>query len=163
MGQRSFGCHVPGIFAYANPWYLGLVGSAVFNWAVSEVLAGKIREAKGNGRRPAGVVKERQAGVGWFWYLAYAPISALLFTLKYKFLYREPERVSGKDMPLQGFSFRWGSAFTFQRVAWLVDSFCMETGDYSFGIIFCLPCVFQRAMGPILLHGEFMPQQDPSP
>ena len=56
------------------------------------------------------------------------------------------------------------SFFTFQQIAWLVDSFCMETGDYSFWDYFLFTVYFPKiAMGPILLHGEFMPQlKDPS-
>ena len=58
-------------FAYANPWYLGLlVGSAVFNWAVSRVLAGEGNKetAKGNGKTPGRTdgKKSVRPGRGWF-------------------------------------------------------------------------------------------------
>ena len=86
MGQRIFGCHVPGIFAYANPWYLGLlVGSAVFNWAVSRVLAGEGNKetAKGNGKTPGRTDGKKSGRPGSRMVLVFGICAnlALLFTL----------------------------------------------------------------------------------
>lgn len=55
------------------------------------------------------------------------------------------------------------SFFTFQQIGWLVDSFRKETRDYSFWEYFLFTVYFPKiAMGPILLHGEFIPQlKDP--
>ena len=51
------------------------------------------------------------------------------------------------------------SFFTFQQIAWLVDSFRGETGGYTFLDYLLFTVYFPKiAMGPILLHGEFIPQ-----
>ena len=56
-------------------------------------------------------------------------------------------------MPL-GISF-----FTFQQISYLVDSYRMETGEYSF-VDYALFVTFfpQLVAGPIVLHGEMIPQ-----
>lgn len=139
-------------FAYANPWYLGLlVGSAVFNWAVSRMLTRKGN--KETGRRML-------LAVGIFANLA------LLFYFKYtNFFIENLNAFLGKDIAFTRLLLPVGiSFFTFQQIAWLVDSFRMETGDYSFLEYFLFTVYFPKiAMGPILLHGEFIPQlKDPS-
>lgn len=139
-------------FGYANPWYLGLlVGSAVFNWAVSRMLT---REGgKAAGRRMVLI----------FGILANL---ALLFYFKYtNFFIENLNAFLGKDIAFTRLLLPVGiSFFTFQQIAWLVDSFCMETGEYCFGEYFLFTVYFPKiAMGPILLHGEFIPQlKDPS-
>ena len=91
---------------------------------------------------------------------------ALLFYFKYtNFFIENLNAFLGKDIAFTRLLLPVGiSFFTFQQIAWLVDSFCMETGDYSFWDYFLFTVYFPKiAMGPILLHGEFMPQlKDPS-
>lgn len=86
---------------------------------------------------------------------------ALLFYFKYtNFFIENLNAFLGKDIAFTRLLLPVGiSFFTFQQIAWLVDSFCMETGDYSFWDYFLFTVYFPKiAMGPILLHGEFMPQ-----
>ena len=155
-------------FAYANPWYLGLlVGSAVFNWAVSRVLAGEGNKetAKGNSKTP-GRTDGKKSGRRMVLVFGICANLALLFYFKYtNFFIENLNAFLGKDIAFTRLLLPVGiSFFTFQQIAWLVDSFCMETGDYSFWDYFLFTVYFPKiAMGPILLHGEFMPQlKDPS-
>ncbi len=154
-------------FAYANPWYLGLlVGSAVFNWAVSRVLAGEGNKetAKGNSKTP-GRTDGKKSGRRMVLVFGICANLALLFYFKYtNFFIENLNAFLGKDIAFTRLLLPVGiSFFTFQQIAWLVDSFCMETGDYSFWDYFLFTVYFPKiAMGPILLHGEFMPQlKDP--
>ena len=154
-------------FAYANPWYLGLlVGSAVFNWAVSRMLAGKENKETGKGDGKADGKTGGRPGRRMFLIFGIFANLALLFYFKYtNFFIENLNAFLGKDIAFTRLLLPVGiSFFTFQQIAWLVDSFCMETGDYSFWDYFLFTVYFPKiAMGPILLHGEFMPQlKDPS-
>lgn len=51
------------------------------------------------------------------------------------------------------------SFYTFQQIAWLVDSYRGETGDYSPVDYAVFVLYFPKlVMGPIILHDEFIPQ-----
>lgn len=158
-------------FAYANPWYLGLlVGSAVFNWAVSRMLSGEVTKVtgKGIGRTVSGPHGITGGRFDRRMVLAFGISAnlALLFYFKYtNFFIENLNAFLGKDIAFTRLLLPVGiSFFTFQQIAWLVDSFRMETGDYGFLEYFLFTVYFPKiAMGPILLHGEFIPQlRDPS-
>ena len=91
---------------------------------------------------------------------------ALLFYFKYtNFFIENLNAFLGKDIAFTRLLLPVGiSFFTFQQIGWLVDSFRMETRGYSFWEYFLFTVYFPKiAMGPILLHGEFIPQlKDPS-
>lgn len=158
-------------FAYANPWYLGLlVGSAVFNWAVSRMLSGEEKKetGKGDGKadgRTDGITSGRFGGRMVLAFGIFANL-ALLFYFKYtNFFIENLNAFLGKDIAFTRLLLPVGiSFFTFQQIGWLVDSFRMETRGYSFWEYFLFTVYFPKiAMGPILLHGEFIPQlKDPS-
>jgi D-alanyl-lipoteichoic acid acyltransferase DltB (MBOAT superfamily) len=90
---------------------------------------------------------------------------ALLFYFKYtNFFIENLNAFLGKDIAFTRLLLPVGiSFFTFQQIGWLVDSFRKETRDYSFWEYFLFTVYFPKiAMGPILLHGEFIPQlKDP--
>lgn len=90
----------------------------------------------------------------------------ILFYFKYfDFFIENVNAVFGTSFLLKGILLPLGiSFFTFQQIGWLVDSFRMETRGYSFWEYFLFTVYFPKiAMGPILLHGEFIPQlKDPS-
>ena len=170
MGQRIPGRHVPVFFAYANPWYLGLlVGSAVFNWAVSRMLSGEEKKetGKGDGKADGGTDGITGGRFGGRMVLAFGIFAnlALLFYFKYtNFFIENLNAFLGKDIAFTRLLLPVGiSFFTFQQIGWLVDSFRKETRDYSFWEYFLFTVYFPKiAMGPILLHGEFIPQlKDP--
>lgn len=89
----------------------------------------------------------------------------ILFYFKYfDFFIENVNAVFGTSFLLKGILLPLGiSFFTFQQIGWLVDSFRKETRDYSFWEYFLFTVYFPKiAMGPILLHGEFIPQlKDP--
>lgn len=157
-------------FAYANPWYLGLlVGSAVFNWAVSRMLSGEEKKetGKGEGKADGGTDGITGGRFGGRMVLAFGIFAnlALLFYFKYtNFFIENLNAFLGKDIAYTRLLLPVGiSFFTFQQIGWLVDSFRKETRDYSFWEYFLFTVYFPKiAMGPILLHGEFIPQlKDP--
>ena len=158
-------------FAYANPWYLGLlVGSAVFNWAVARMLSGEEKKetGKGDGKadgRTDGITSGRFGGRMVLAFGIFANL-ALLFYFKYtNFFIENLNAFLGKDIAFTRLLLPVGiSFFTFQQIGWLVDSFRMETRGYSFWEYFLFTVYFPKiSMGPILLHGEFIPQlKDPS-
>ena len=157
-------------FAYANPWYLGLlVGSAVFNWAVSRMLSGEEKKetGKGEGKADGGTDGITGGRFGGRMVLAFGIFAnlALLFYFKYtNFFIENLNAFLGKDIAYTRLLLPVGiSFFTFQQIGWLVDSFSKETRDYSFWEYFLFTVYFPKiAMGPILLHGEFIPQlKDP--
>ena len=85
-------------FAYENTWYLGLlVGSAVFNWAVSRVLAGEGNKetAKGNGKTPGRTDGKKSGRPGSRMVLVFGICAnlALLFYFKYTNFFRLKNKV----------------------------------------------------------------------
>ena len=153
-------------FAYGNPWYLVLLlASTGFNWRISRLLLGR---GRGTGRKEDGDAANGRQDGGRKAILILGILAnlGLLFYYKYSNFFLENLNLFLKqDLLLTRILLPVGiSFFTFQQIAWLVDSFCMETGDYSFWDYFLFTVYFPKiAMGPILLHGEFMPQlKDPS-
>ncbi len=133
-------------FAWTDaPCVLILIFSVLFNWAVSRKLFGR------KGLLAAGIL----ADLGILFYFKY-----------YNFFIDNLNLIFGTGfntlkliMPL-GISF-----FTFQQIAWLVDSYHGETFDESCTFLnYALFTVYfpKVSMGPILLHEDFFPQlEDP--
>jgi alginate O-acetyltransferase complex protein AlgI len=68
--------------------------------------------------------------------------------------------LSGRDFPVQDIFLPLGiSFFTFQQIAYLIDSYRGETKKYNF-LDYCLFVTFfpQLIAGPIIHHSEVMPQ-----
>ena len=146
------------------------MGSAVFNWAVSRMLSGEEKKetGKGDGKadgRTDGITSGRFGGRMVLAFGIFANL-ALLFYFKYtNFFIENLNAFLGKDIAFTRLLLPVGiSFFTFQQIGWLVDSFRMETRGYSFWEYFLFTVYFPKiSMGPILLHGEFIPQlKDPS-
>ncbi len=137
-------------FAWANPPYVFIIiFSALFNWAVSRLF---YRCADGSGRRKKIILT-----------LGILVDLGILFYFKYyNFFIDNLNLIFGSSfntlnviMPL-GVSF-----FTFQQIAWLVDSYRGETdGDDTTFLNYVLFTVYfpKVSMGPILLHEDFFPQ-----
>lgn len=146
-------------FAYGNPWYLGLLlGSVIFNWAVSRLLGRGEMENRDTESREMEIWDK---GRHVLLVLGIAADLALLFYFKYtNFFIENLNSVLGKDMVFTKLILPVGiSFFTFQQIAWLVDSFRGETKEYVFLDYLLFTVYFPKiAMGPILLHGEFIPQ-----
>ena len=81
------------------------------------------------------------------------------------FLFRELNLILHTDIPLLGILLPLGiSFFTFQQLGFVIDSYRGETGNYSF-LDYALFVSFfpQLVAGPIVTHGEMIPQfQDTS-
>ena len=145
------------------------MGSAVFNWAVSRMLSGEEKKetGKGEGKADGGTDGITGGRFGGRMVLAFGIFAnlALLFYFKYtNFFIENLNAFLGKDIAYTRLLLPVGiSFFTFQQIGWLVDSFSKETRDYSFWEYFLFTVYFPKiAMGPILLHGEFIPQlKDP--
>ncbi len=121
-------------FAWGNPWYLILLlGSAVVNWIFSCLLQKK----KSGGVLAAGI----------------AANVLVLFYYKYFHFFLDnlnvllSQDIFFKDILLPvGISF-----FTFQQIAWLVDTYRGETRGYSFWDYLLFTVYFPKiAMGPII-------------
>jgi len=135
--------------AWGNPWYAGLLGgSAVFNWGISRMISGMGRKEYRKYSKVLlffGIV----VNVGLLFYFKYFSffIDSLNIILK-------KDMVSGAVLLPMGISF-----FTFQQIAWLVDSWRGETAGYQFTEYLVFTTYFPKiAMGPIILHEEFIPQ-----
>ena len=157
-------------FGYGNPWYVALLlASALFNWWVSRLLLGKgCGEAagsrcggeKGPSGHPAEACSEQAPGSRLLLACGILTNVGLLFYYKYfnffidnlNLLLKE-DWVFAQVLLPAGISF-----FTFQQIAWLVDSYRQETGEYGFLDYLLFTVYFPKiSMGPILLHGEFIP------
>ncbi len=157
-------------FGYGNPWYVALLlVSAMFNWWVSRLLLGKgCGEAAGSrcggekepSGHPAEACSEQAPGSRLLLAFGILANVGLLFYYKYfnffidnlNLLLKE-DWVFAQVLLPAGISF-----FTFQQIAWLVDSYRQETGGYGFLDYLVFTVYFPKiSMGPILLHGEFLP------
>ena len=150
-------------FAYGNPWYLLLLLiSAVFNWRISRLFyrgGGMGGRGRASGAGTPGSGKALLA-------VGIAANLGLLFYYKYfNFFIENLNLIFRQDLVLSKILLPVGiSFFTFQQIAWLVDSWRGETGAYGFLDYVLFTVYFPKiAMGPILLHREFIPQlQDES-
>lgn len=143
-------------FAWGNIWYVVLIlGSAVFNWGVSRCFYKSLQI--GGDQNAPGPSRKRKALLA----LGIIANIALLFYYKYfNFFLENLNLVLKQDVMLTRILLPVGiSFFTFQQIAWLMDSYRGETEDYHWLDYVIFTVYFPKiAMGPILLHGEFIPQ-----
>ena len=117
-------------FAYGNPWYLLLLlASTGFNWGISRMLLENVKEAgsapspgRDGGKRKAILILGIGANLGLLFYYKY-----FNFFLENLNLFLKQDLLLTRILLPVGISF-----FTFQQVAWLVDSYRGETGGYGF-------------------------------
>lgn len=144
-------------YGYGNPWYLPiLLGSAGFNWVISRRLGGAGRGAAAG----EGAGKGAAAGKGWL-AVGIAVNAGLLLYFKYaNFFIENWNLLFSRDIALLKILLPVGiSFFTFQQIAWLVDSYRGETKGCCFLDYLLFTVYFPKiAMGPILLQEEFIPQ-----
>lgn len=133
-------------YGYYNVYYLWiLIASVLFNY-----LCGKL------------IVTARRVCLRRLW-LACGIVGnlGLLFYFKYfnffldncNFLLHTQWQIESIALPL-GISF-----YTFQQISYLADCYRQDAGEYSFIEYACFITFFpQLIAGPIVLHGEFIPQ-----
>jgi D-alanyl-lipoteichoic acid acyltransferase DltB (MBOAT superfamily) len=136
-------------YSYWNPIYLPLIlGSMLINYGLGTTL-GKDAETSRKYSRKVVLL----AGI-------FANL-ALLFYYKYAnfFLENLHGLLEDEFQPLQLALPLAISFFTFQQIAYLVDSYEGQTREYDF-LNYCLFVTFfpQLIAGPIVHHGEMMPQ-----
>ncbi|OHB32718.1 MAG: acetyltransferase [Desulfuromonadaceae bacterium GWC2_58_13] len=140
-------------YAWWNPLYLPLiVASMLGNYTIGTMLA---QSRMGKGRRLSPSLAGKILALGILLNLA------LLGYYKYAdFFLKNVNSLAGADLPLLHLVLPLAiSFFTFQQIAYLVDSYRGETEEYDF-INYCLFVAFfpQLIAGPIVHHKEVMPQ-----
>lgn len=138
-------------YSYWNPVYLPLiVGSMLVNYGIGTAIG---RENDGAGRNLLPKRAVLLAGI--------AANLALLGYYKYAdFFLDNLNTLAGSGFPLLHLALPLAiSFFTFQQIAYLVDSYQGNTREYDF-LNYCLFVTFfpQLIAGPIVHHGEMMPQ-----
>ena len=130
-----------------------LIADCIVNWNLSHALSKYGKDESGKGK------KSLVLGLG-----IVLNVALLLYFKYFNFF-------AGNIVSLKGGEFTaWNiiqpaaiSYYTFQQIAWLVDSSRGETSEYSFldyaVFIFFFP---KLIMGPIILHEEFIPQLNDS-
>ncbi|PLX92979.1 MAG: membrane-bound O-acyltransferase family protein [Desulfuromonas sp.] len=136
-------------YSYWNPVYLPLIlASMLVNYALGTTMGKQSEQAPRYSRRfilIGGVV----TNLGLLGYYKYAD-----------FFLDNLAGVTGADFEPLNLALPLAiSFFTFQQVAYLVDSYQGETREYDF-LNYCLFVTFfpQLIAGPIVHHGEMMPQ-----
>ena len=129
-------------YGFGNPRsVLLLIGSAALNWIVSSLLL----KHRSKALLAFGII----ANVGLLFYFKYFEF----FLESLLALFHREAAFAQLVLPI-GISF-----FTFQQIAWLVDSYREETKGYALVDYLLFTVYFPKiTMGPILLHGEFIPQ-----
>ena len=132
-------------YGFWNPSYLGLiVGSALFNYGWGRRLSSL---CEGEGRRTLALgIAINLALLGYFKY-------ANFFVDNINSLFKTGIILPTIVLPL-AISF-----FTFQQIAYLVDTFRHQTREHRF-LHYCLFVTFfpQLIAGPIVHHGDMLPQ-----
>lgn len=136
-------------YAYWNPIYLSLIlASMLVNYALGTTL-GKHAGGKKLYSRKAVLLFGVAANLSLLGYYKYAD-----------FFLTNLNNLAGQDIPLLHMALPLAiSFFTFQQIAYLVDSYQGQTREYDF-LNYCLFVTFfpQLIAGPIVHHGEMMPQ-----
>lgn len=136
-------------YSYWNPLYLPLIlGSMLVNYALGTALGKNAQEAKKYSRKIVLTV-----GIT-------ANLSLLAYYKYADFFLENVNQLSGSTTSLLNLALPLAiSFFTFQQVAYLVDSYQGQTREYDF-LNYCLFVTFfpQLIAGPIVHHGEMMPQ-----
>lgn len=134
-------------YGYANPAYLALIAASIaVNFALARVLNARPSRALLAG----GIL------------LNLAP---LLYFKYCNFFLENLNAVFGCSFTLRAIVLPLGiSFFTFQQIAWLVDSYRGQTHGYTWDEYALFVAFFPKlTQGPIALHGELIPQfRDPA-
>lgn len=134
-------------YAFWNPAYLPLILiSMVVNYALGHFLG---RGVGGDVLRRSIVTVGIMFNVGLLGYYKY-----------YDFFIENVNAIFGMDLVVVGILLPLAISFyTFQQIAYLVDSFRLETKEYNFLNYGLFVSFFpQLIAGPIVHHGEMMPQ-----
>lgn len=139
-------------YSYWNPVYLPIIlGSMLVNYGIGTALS----------RQGATVIKEPKVTRKAILVLGVLMNLGLLGYFKYvDFFITTLNSVAGSDYTLLHLVLPLAiSFFTFQQIAYLVDSYRSETQEYDF-LNYCLFVSFfpQLIAGPIVHHKEMMPQ-----
>ena len=138
-------------YGYANPVYLLLLcGSILVNYLFVRLLQRPAGQPARRGLLAAGIVLNA---------------AALLYCKYFNFFLANLNRVFGTSFILQEIVLPLGiSFFTFQQIAYLVDSYRGQTQGYRFDEYVLFVSFFPKlSQGPIALHQELMPQfRDPA-
>ncbi|MBK1707692.1 MULTISPECIES: MBOAT family protein [Marichromatium] len=143
-------------YSYWNPIYLPLILASM---AVNYFLGGALKPGKSNDfvlLRPFSAARRKQVILG----IGVAFNLSVLGYFKYADFFISNLNHLGADLDLLGIALPLAiSFFTFQQIAYLVDSFRGETQEYRF-INYALFVTFfpQLIAGPIVHHKEMMPQ-----
>lgn len=128
-------------YGYFSPLHLGiLVLWTLINYGISRAL--------------------NQKAVKWLLTVGIVfDLSGLMVCKYYDFLIDSINHVSGGSLPLLRLALPLGLSFySFQQIAYLVDSYRGETADHRLDEYLLFITFFpQLVQGPILLHGEFIP------
>jgi len=146
MSLVYYGCWNPDPSRPWRPWFLMLIlGSCFGNFFFGRILAGHCRSRRGRWILTLGLAANLGV-LGWFKYLGF-------FAGIYQSLSGNTASLPAVILPL-GISF-----FTFQQIAYLVDSFRGEAGEYHLADYLLFVTFFpQLIAGPIVHHKEVMPQ-----
>lgn len=137
-------------YAYWNIAYLPLIlGSMLFNFAIGSGFSPKRSSQRQRVSRKAMLAFGITANLGLLAYYKYAGFLVENLNLALDHAFQTPEIL----LPL-AISF-----FTFQQIAYLIDSYRGETAEYDF-LSYALFVTFfpQLIAGPIVHHQEMMPQ-----
>lgn len=132
-------------YGYFNPVYLWILGgSIVVNYLFSVLIRG-----------------DKASLSKWMTVLAVLFNIGLLFYFKYfDFFIENINRAFGTSFALRNILLPLGiSFFTFQQISYIVDTYRGEASDYGFLEYAVFVSFFpQLIAGPIVLHGELIPQ-----
>ena len=136
-----------GFYGYFNYKYLFIIcGSILINYLLSRgILSLRNRQCAGKVLMVFGICID----------------AAVIFYFKYyDFFLENINAVFGKSFALKNILLPLGiSFFTFQQISYLVDSYLGETKEYRFDEYALFVSFFpQLIAGPIVLHGEMIPQ-----
>lgn len=136
-----------GFYGYFNYKYLFIIcGSILINYLLSRgILSLRNRQCAGKVLMVFGICID----------------AAVIFYFKYyDFFLENINAVFGKSFALKNILLPLGiSFFTFQQISYLVDSYRGETKEYRFDEYALFVSFFpQLIAGPIVLHGEMIPQ-----
>jgi len=137
-------------YSYWNPVYLPLiVASMLVNYGVGSVLSRSERAGRRKVSRKLFLLAAVGANLALLGYYKYAD-----------FFLTNVNAATGSELKLLHLALPLAiSFFTFQQIAYLVDSYQGETHEYDF-LNYCLFVTFfpQLIAGPIVHHKEMMPQ-----
>lgn len=133
-------------YGYQNLKYVSvLAASILINWFVSRLLL----QGKNRVHKCILLILGLGFDIGCIFYFKY-----------YDFFVENLNHIANTDFVLKNIALPLGiSFFTFQQISYLIDSFRGETREYRFIEYAAFVAFFpQLVAGPIVLHGEIIPQ-----